>query len=77
MRRRGRTEEVPFDAHGLPPAEEIRLFRQSPSSHAALTQKENFSNLRQALTDLPEAQAADPGAARAGGTDVRRDRACG
>ncbi len=57
MRRRGTTEEVPFDAQGLPPAEEIRLFRQSQSSHAALTQKENFGHLRQALTDLPEAQA--------------------
>jgi RNA polymerase sigma factor (sigma-70 family) len=57
MRRRGKAEEVPIDAHGLPPAEEIRLFRQLPSSHAALTQKENFSNLRQALGDLPEAQA--------------------
>jgi RNA polymerase sigma factor (sigma-70 family) len=57
MRRRGKAEEVPFDAQGLPPGEEIRLFRQSPSSHAALTQKENFGHLRQALTDLPEAQA--------------------
>jgi RNA polymerase sigma factor (sigma-70 family) len=57
MRRRGKAQEVPFDAHALPPAEEIRLFRQLPSSHAALTQKENFSNLRQALGDLPEAQA--------------------
>ena len=36
-----------------PPAEEIRLFRQAPSSHAAVTQKEDFKNLRQALTDLP------------------------
>ena len=57
IRRHGKAREVPFDAHGLPPAEEIRLFRQLPSSHAALAQKENFSNLRQALTDLPEAQA--------------------
>ena len=56
MRRRGKTEEVPFDSQGLPPAEEIRLFRQMPSSHAALAQKENFNNLRKALTDLPEAQ---------------------
>ncbi len=57
IRRHGKGREVPFDAHGLPPAEEIRLFRQLPSSHAALAQKENFTNLRQALTDLPEAQA--------------------
>jgi RNA polymerase sigma factor (sigma-70 family) len=57
MRRRSTAHEVPFDAHALPPAEEIRLFRQLPSSHAALTQKENFSNLRQALSDMPEAQA--------------------
>ena len=57
IRRHGKGREVPFDAYGLPPAEEIRLFRQLPSSHAALAQKENFSNLRKALTDLPEAQA--------------------
>jgi RNA polymerase sigma factor (sigma-70 family) len=57
MRRRGKAEEVSFDAHGLPPAEEIRLFRQLPSSHAALTQKENFTNLRQALMDMPASQA--------------------
>jgi RNA polymerase sigma factor (sigma-70 family) len=56
MRRRGRAEEVPFDAPGMPPADQIRMFRQ-PSSHAALTQKEDFRNLRRALTDLPEAQA--------------------
>ena len=56
MRRRGRAEEVPFDSNGLPPAEEIRLFRQLPSSHAALTQKEDLRNLRQALGDLPAAQ---------------------
>ena len=57
MRRRGRSEEVPFDAHALRPAEEIRLFRQMPSSHAALAQKEDFRHLRQALTDLPPSQA--------------------
>ncbi len=57
MRRRSRTEEVPFDADRLPPADEIRLFHRQPSSYAALTQKEDFRNLRQALADLPEAQA--------------------
>jgi RNA polymerase sigma factor (sigma-70 family) len=57
VRRRAKAEEVPFDAHALPPAEEIRLFRQLPSSHAALTQKEDFSNLRQALSDMPRSQA--------------------
>ena len=56
MRRRWKGEEVPFDSDGIPPSEEIRLFRQ-PSSHAALTQKENFDNLRQALGDLPGTQA--------------------
>jgi RNA polymerase sigma factor (sigma-70 family) len=56
MRRRMKAEEVSFDAHAIAPADEIRLFRQ-PSSHAALTQKETFSNLRQALGDLPAGQA--------------------
>ena len=57
IRRRGRGEEVLFDAGRIPPAEEIRLFRQAPSSHAALAQKEEFGHLRQALCDLPEQQA--------------------
>ncbi len=57
MRRRSRSEEVLFDAAGMLPAEEVRLFRQAPSSHAALAQKEVFRHLRQALGDLPEQQA--------------------
>ena len=55
IRRRMKAEEVSFDSDAIHPADEIRLFRQ-PSSHAALTQKETFSNLRQALGGLPEAQ---------------------
>ena len=57
MRRRGRGEEVLFDASGMAPGEEIRHFRQAPSSHATLAQKEEFRHLRQALGDLPEQQA--------------------
>ena len=57
MRRRARAEEVSFDANAIPPAEEIRLFRQVPSNHAQVAQKEDFRHLRQALTDLPESQA--------------------
>ena len=57
MRRRARTEEVLFDVQVLPASDEIRLFRQAPSSHAAVALKEDFDHLRQALGDLPEAQA--------------------
>ena len=57
IRRRGRSEEVLFDAAGMQAAEEIRLFRQGPSNHAALAQKEQFRHLRQALADLPGQQA--------------------
>ena len=57
MRRRARAEEVSFDTNSIPPAEEIRLFRQVPSNHAQVAQKEDFKHLRQALTDLPESQA--------------------
>ena len=57
MRRRARAEEVSFDANGIPAAEEFRLFRQAPSNHAQVAQKEDFKHLRQALTDLPDSQA--------------------
>jgi RNA polymerase sigma factor (sigma-70 family) len=55
--RRGRTKEVPVDVYGLPPAEEIRLFRQAPSSHTMLTQRQDVEHLRQAFVSLPAAQA--------------------
>ena len=55
--RRGRTKEVPVDVHGLPAAEEIRLFRQAPSSHATLTQRQDVEHLRQAFVSMPAAQA--------------------
>ena len=57
MRRRARGEEVSFDHNRIPPAEEIRLFRQVPSNHAQVAQKEEFRHLRQALTDLPTPHA--------------------
>jgi len=55
--RRGGTKEVPVDVYGLPPAEEIRLFRQAPSSHTTLTQRQDVEHLRQAFVSLPAAQA--------------------
>jgi RNA polymerase sigma factor (sigma-70 family) len=57
MRRRARAAEVSFDSNGIPPADEFRLFRQAPSNHAQVAQKEEFKHLRQALTDLPDSQA--------------------
>ena len=57
MRRTGRAEEVSIDANLLPPSEEIRLFRRGPSTHAAVTQKEDFKNLREAFGGLPPAQS--------------------
>jgi RNA polymerase sigma factor (sigma-70 family) len=57
VRRRGRSEEVPFDADRLGPGDEIRLFRQAPSTHAALTQRQDMEHLRQAFVGLPVAQA--------------------
>ena len=57
MRRTRRAEEVSIDASLLPPNEEIRLFRQAPSTHAAVTQKEDFKNLREAFGGLPAAQS--------------------
>jgi RNA polymerase sigma factor (sigma-70 family) len=57
VRRRARAMEVSFEADQLPPNEEIRLFRQAPSSYTALTQKEDVEHLRQALVGLPPAQA--------------------
>jgi RNA polymerase sigma factor (sigma-70 family) len=56
-RRRGRAEEVSIDVNRLPASEEIRLFRQAPSSHSALTQKQDFKNLREAFGGLPPAQS--------------------
>jgi RNA polymerase sigma factor (sigma-70 family) len=57
MRRTGRAEEVSIDANLLPPSEEIRLFRRGPSTHAAVSQKEDFNNLREAFGGLPRAQS--------------------
>jgi RNA polymerase sigma factor (sigma-70 family) len=57
VRRSGRAEEVSMDAHGLPASEEIRLFRQAPSTFAALRQKEDFNNLREAFGGLPPSQS--------------------
>ena len=57
MRRRSHAAEVSMDANRLPANEEIRLFRQAPSSHAALTQKEDFKNLREAFGGLPPTQS--------------------
>jgi RNA polymerase sigma factor (sigma-70 family) len=57
VRRTGRAQEVSIDAGMLPASEEIRLFRQAPSSHAALTQKEDFKHLREAFGGLPPSQS--------------------
>jgi RNA polymerase sigma factor (sigma-70 family) len=57
MRRNRRADEVSMDASVLPAAEEIRLFRQAPSTHAALSQKEDFRNLREAFRGLPPSQS--------------------
>ena len=57
MRRNRRAEEVSIDAAMLAPAEEFRLFRQAPSTHAALSQKEDFKNLREAFRGLPPSQS--------------------
>ena len=57
MRRNGRAQEVSMDASVLPAAEEMRLFRQAPSTHAALSQKEDFRNLREAFRGLPPSQS--------------------
>jgi RNA polymerase sigma factor (sigma-70 family) len=57
VRRTGRTQEVSMDARMLPASEEVRLFRQAPSTFAALTQKEDFNNLREAFGGLPSSQS--------------------
>jgi RNA polymerase sigma factor (sigma-70 family) len=57
MRRNGRAEEVSIDANVLPASEEIRLFKRGPSTHAAVSQKEDFDNLREAFGGLPRAQS--------------------
>jgi RNA polymerase sigma factor (sigma-70 family) len=57
MRRNRRAEEVSIDANLLPPSEEIRLFRKGPSTHAAVAQKEDVKNLREAFGGLPPAQS--------------------
>lgn len=57
MRRTRRAEEMSIDANLLPASEEIRLFRRAPSTHAAVTQKEDFKNLREAFGGLPPSQS--------------------
>ena len=53
MRRTHRADEVSIDANMLPVSEEIRLFRQAAEHAAAVTQKEDFRNLREAFGGLP------------------------
>jgi len=57
MRRTYRGDEVSMDANPLPASEEIRLFRRAPSTHAAVTQREDFKNLREAFGGLPPSQS--------------------
>jgi RNA polymerase sigma factor (sigma-70 family) len=57
MRRTHRAEEVSIDANILPASEEIRLYRRATSTHAAVTQKEDFKNLREAFGGLPPSQS--------------------
>ena len=57
MRRTYRGDEVSIDANPLPASEEIRLFRRAPSTHAAVTQREDFKNLREAFGGLPPSQS--------------------
>ena len=57
MRRTYRGDEVSIDANALPASEEIRLFRRAPSTHAAVTQREDFKNLREAFGGLPPSQS--------------------
>ena len=57
MRRTYRADEVSIDASPLPASEEIRLFRRAPSTHAAVTQREDFKNLREAFGGLPPSQS--------------------
>jgi RNA polymerase sigma factor (sigma-70 family) len=57
VRRSRRAEEVSIDAQVLPQSDEIRLFRQVPSTHAAVTLKEDFKNLREAFGGLPPSQS--------------------
>jgi len=57
MRRTYRGDEVSMDATPLPASEEIRLFRRAPSTHAAVTQREDFKNLREAFGGLPPSQS--------------------
>jgi RNA polymerase sigma factor (sigma-70 family) len=57
VRRSSRSQEVSIDPNGLPANEEIRLFRQGPSSYKALTQKEDFKNLSEAFGGLPRSQS--------------------
>jgi RNA polymerase sigma factor (sigma-70 family) len=57
VRRNGRAEEISMDAAVLPANEEIRLVRQAPSTHAAVTMKEDFRHLREAFGGLPPAQS--------------------
>ncbi len=57
MRRTHRAEEVSIDANILPASEEVRLYRRAPSTHAAVTQKEDFKNLREAFGGLPPSQS--------------------
>jgi RNA polymerase sigma factor (sigma-70 family) len=57
MRRTHRVDEVSIDANLLPASEEIRLYRRAPSTHATVTQKEDFKNLREAFGGLPPSQS--------------------
>ncbi|MGH2978376.1 MAG: RNA polymerase sigma factor [Solirubrobacterales bacterium] len=57
VRRTRRAAEVSIDANPLPASEEVRLFRRAPSTHAAVTQKEDFKNLREAFGGLPPSQS--------------------
>ena len=57
MRRTHRGDEVSMDASPLPASEEVRLYRRAPSTHAAVTQREDFKNLREAFGGLPPSQS--------------------
>ena len=57
VRRSGRAQEISMDVNVLPASEEIRLFRHAPSTHSAVSQREDFRNLREAFGGLPPAQS--------------------
>jgi RNA polymerase sigma factor (sigma-70 family) len=56
LRRQGRTEEISIDSDDFKPQHEGRLSQATPTTHKAVTQREDMHQLAQAFSGLPRSQ---------------------